>query len=257
MAITIVAAQSGVGKVNSGTTIPVTMAQSPAQGNLLIAVISLGQYEGQVTSITQTGVTWTVQSNLYASSYDVEIWAGVVGASADTAVTVNTNAASLGNGATAAIYEFTGLLTSGFLDKVSNNSGTGTLLDTGTTAQTTQPNELWVGGVTFSHGNDPINPTNGFTMPFGSNEQYMSSAFLYKIVSATGQANSGVTNSPSDVWVGCIATFIGSSQGNISDIYTGTGIFTLTGFIHAVKTRSPALKLRKVINKHLLLPLGF
>jgi len=51
------------------------------------------------------------------------------------------------------------------------------------------------------------NPTNGFTMLYGAADYNPPTAYLEKIVSSTGQANSGTTLSGVEDWAGCIATF--------------------------------------------------
>lgn len=66
-----------------------TWGSTPTNGNLLIACI---ESEGgtNVTSISQTNVTWTkVAESTASTSPHAEIWKGVVGASASTSMTVN------------------------------------------------------------------------------------------------------------------------------------------------------------------------
>jgi hypothetical protein len=116
---------------------------------VLVACIGLNRGAGNsVTSITQTGVTWLkaksqVQDSGYATA---EIWYGIVGVGASKTVTVNLSITGTYYGATADICEYSGLNTTSLLDKTASNIGAlGTVTDTGTTASTSQNNELWIG----------------------------------------------------------------------------------------------------------------
>lgn len=209
MAITRVQGNArGTSLTNS---ISVTMTSTPTSGDMLIATI--GTYSSTafatVSSISETGVTWTRQAQeTYGSgSYwrVVEIWAGVVGSGALTSITINL-AVAADYGAIADVCEYSGLLTSGFLDKTAVNTGSSTAPDTGTTATTTQPNELWIGNTGVA-ASPQTNPTNGFTLLDGVSFSSFSVAYLENIVNAIGTANSGTTIPAGVGWVGCIATF--------------------------------------------------
>ncbi|MGD0175795.1 MAG: carboxypeptidase-like regulatory domain-containing protein [Candidatus Bathyarchaeia archaeon] len=210
------------GTQTSGTTIAVTIGWTPLAGNVLIAVVGTNVYT--VTSITQTNVTWTFQKSSTYSNAHVEIWYGVIGASPDTSVTVNLSGTV--NGGIANICEFSGMLTSGFLDKTASDAWPTALpIKTGTTATTTQAVELLIGGTQLAATSiGHSGPANGFTMFDGAYiNTYYSSGFLYKIVAATGTYSSGCSSpaSGSYGWAGCIATFKGQVPINISD--TGSG----------------------------------
>jgi hypothetical protein len=81
-----------------------------------------------------------------------------------------------------------------------NDSATDTAV-TGTTATTTQADELCVGGI-IDNFNTMDTPTNSFTLLDGYNVSY-----LYRIVSSTGTYSSGVTIPSWKSYVACIATF--------------------------------------------------
>jgi hypothetical protein len=202
----IVRVQGNARGANSGTTtsITVTMASTPTSGNVLVAVIGYG--DAAISSITETGVTWTHQVTGSATYQHVEIWLGTVGAGASTTITITFSAAVR---ATADVCEYSGVATSSFLDKTASATGTSTSTSTGTTGTTTQADELWVGGIEVynTQGYTQGSPTNGFTLLDGANTNNIVVAFLEKIVSATGSANSGTTVGLSSVWAGCIATF--------------------------------------------------
>jgi hypothetical protein len=170
----------------------------------------------QVVSIVQTGVTWTLvkrkEHKVLVKNWYVadEIWMGIVGAGAAANCTINTsdNEYMIADGC-----EYSGLATSGTVDKSASNEGdTVTTTDTGTTPTTLYPVELWVGSISI--GRYPVsgdttqsNPANGFSLLDGASGLNSSLSFLEKIVSATGTAESGTTVASSRPFAGCIATF--------------------------------------------------
>lgn len=211
MAITRIQYKRGT---STGSSISLTLTSTPTYHNLLVAVI--GTYNGytyaDVNSISQGGVTWTKQVEqtwaYYPACVNGEIWVGVVTSlSASKNITVNLSAGGGTVGKVADICEYSGLAISGYLDKTASNFGSGGT-DTGTTATTTQNNELWVGGVCWAGANGTQStPQNGFTLIDGALYNYNSTAFLEKIVSSIGAATSGTTRSSSTGgWVGVIAT---------------------------------------------------
>lgn len=198
------------GNATSGQSITITLASTPIAGNLLILCAGIKfttSGAGSVSSIAQTNVVWTKQVNSTGGYYTSEIWVGVVGASASDEITVTVADANIDVGI-CDVCEYSGLATSDFLDKTATNNGGSSPTDTGTTATTTQNDELWV-GCTTAHGDlNQSSPTNGFTMLDGQKVVYtQSTAFLEKIVSSTGTANSGTTATGTDAWYGSIATF--------------------------------------------------
>ena len=224
---TIVLVQGGPSNPARGTStsssISVTMALTPIQGNLLIAVIgTFASSYATVSSITQTGVTWTGLGNPQAqfegatlNPYyeDCEIWVGVVGSSAQTSITINL-AVNADFGGIADVCEWSGLATSSFLDQVASNGNvsTGTTTpDTGQTPITNKASELAIGAIMVTGSLTPTqgSPTNGFTMLDGAYDGlYSSLAYLYNILSSTGQQQTSTTIPISPTWfAGCIATF--------------------------------------------------
>lgn len=195
----------------TGTLLNVTMASSPIAGNALVLTYmgcASGSNTPSISSISQTGVTWTYQIGKTHASYVSwrgEIWFGVVTSGANVMVNITLDKSAV-NHATADVCEYSGLLTSGFLDLTATNSSLATTTpDTGTTSTTTQAEELWV-GLTGSTWTTQSSPTNGFTLLDGVTDGSVSNAYLEKIVSSTGTANSGTTQT-SNAWLGCIATF--------------------------------------------------
>ena len=207
----IVRVQGNARGTSTTDTITVVQASAPTNGNVNVATIGCadsGAATKVVSSISQTNVVWTSQITKTGAFGQIgsEIWFGVVGAGASDTITVNLSGDS-DLGATADVCEYSGILTAGFLDKTASSSGgAGTVTNTGTTAATTQADELWVGVVNARYESQST-PTNGFTLMDGTETNNLSIVFLEKIVSAIGAANSGTTASANCYWCGCIATF--------------------------------------------------
>jgi len=228
--------------------IPVTMASTPTSGNVEVAVIALHSYTSilrTVTSITQTGVTWTYQIRQANGVLGVEIWFGVVGSGASTSISISLSG-TIYNGI-ADVCEYSGVATSSFLDKTATNTGSSKSPDTGTTATTTQADELWIGG-TLLNTYAQTTPKNGFTLFDGVVYVYDSVAYLEKIVSATGTANSGTTGSGGSPWSGCIATFFATAGGAT---YTKTFTTDARLLKRQTKTATTDARLLKTLSKTL------
>ena len=202
-----------------------TLNRAPQQGNVLIAAVGYSILVGSpatsnVSSITQSGVTWTRQVSQHANAYGqaLEIWLGVVKQNADPKITI-----SLGGTeniqafiTSYSICEYSGVATVNPLDQTAINSGFGSTSDTGQTAMTTKANELWVGAVLYYMSLPQTGVRNGFAQVGGDpivTGGRQSTAILEKIVNEKGVANTGTVDaaSPSN-WGGCIATFFAANQ---------------------------------------------
>jgi hypothetical protein len=197
-----------------GNSFTVFLNSVPTNGDLLIAVIGVNDKMAQntVSFLSEDGVAWARQVSSSQNGVDAEIWAGEV-FSADADGTILITLTAIGGDATvlyavADVCEYSGLATSNFTDQTSTNSAfAGLSPDTGTTPVTSQPNELWVGAIA-TNSYDQTNPTNGFTVFDGQDNNAKGGvAYLQNIVSTMGVANSGTTLPYSAVWSGCIATF--------------------------------------------------
>ena len=220
---------------STSTSFTVTTTSTPTSGDVLIAVIGTSRTSSgsvrTISSISETNVAWSMQkSESYATAtpeVDVEIWLGVVSASAGTTVTINLSGSP--SGAVADICEYSGIATTSYLDQTAVNTGSSAATDTGLTGATTQATELWIGGITVGAANAQTVATSGFTLRDGATGTSISVAYLENFVSATGTANSGTTVSSSR-WVGCIATFkaagpavvLSPTSGNIGSSVTVT-----------------------------------
>ena len=217
-----------------------TLQQTPKSDDVLILTFAT-YYGGAITSVAQTGVTWTLQKATVAYSVmDIEIWAGVVGNGASTSISVTWTSAATG-GAVVDVCEYSGLLTSNFLDKTASGYGNSATLSTGTTALTSQTNELFV-GATFNSNSiqNQGNANNGFTVLDGQHYALGidgSLAYLEKISSVAETASSSIATSSSTYWGGCIATFKASSLTPSSP--TPSPISTTTPTPTAIPTSTP------------------
>jgi hypothetical protein len=217
----------------SNQDVIVNLASAPIAGNVLIATAGAGDGANPVISgISQTNVAWS----LVASDGDngggnnsCEIWIGIVSANAGTQITVSYSVGS-GNGAAQIVNvcEFSGIDTANPVDKIAKSgSSSGSTITTGLTDTTTQNDELLVGSLSAADCLPPVGtmyfdtPTNGFTMLDGAGlhaENYIltteANAFNYKIVSLTGQAQTGVTAEAVGggcYWYAIIVTFKASA----------------------------------------------
>ena len=205
-------------------TFTLTMASTPIVGDVLILAAGRDANLGAATisSISQAGVTWSnVIYDINGPTTDSGIWMGVVSAGAGAIITINVTGGTGGFTSTIVSRQWSGI--SG-VDNTAINGGTiSANSDTGITPTTSQTVELWVGAIYAS--NDALgpshlatqsSPTNGFTLldgvssgiaaGGGGNEQN-SLGYLYRVVFATGTADSGTTLATSGVWSGAIATF--------------------------------------------------
>jgi hypothetical protein len=192
----------------------VSLSATPTVGNLLIAVCSINTNTlSFINSITQTGVTWTqaVQVVRTASYALMEIWTGTVDSAPGTSLSIGMAGYAY---IEVAVIEYSGLLTTGFLDKTATGTGSSTSPDTGTTVATTQADELWIGGYAPQKITTLGSLTNGFSYVAGRSNTTPNKISVFateKIVSTTGTANNGGTFADSCGWAAAIATFKASA----------------------------------------------
>jgi hypothetical protein len=229
--------QGARGTYSSGTSFTAVFISTPTNGNIII--LAFGNRANPtvtVSSISQTGVTWNASKSIGLSNssgnVDIEIWLGQVNAGASKTITINLSGSNAVD-AIADAYEYSNL--SSTLDKTASQyTGSSTHPNTGTTATTTQANELFV-GATWNSASGGLSAaqsaaTNSFALLDGADDgaNHGSLAFLEKIVSSTGTANCSTTCN-SGTGIGCIATFVATSTSvpiNVSD--TGSGVEVMT-----------------------------
>jgi len=206
----------GRGTATTGNSVSVTSLATPGNNNLLIAVIGVVAVPAiTVSSITQSGVNWStlgagkqVSKTADSNYVDCEIWVGIVEASGTpgTAITVNFSG-TINYGAVVDVCEYSGLKTSGFLDKTNTANGSSTSTATGATGTLSQASELIIGALCNYKGSQST-PTNGFALLDGAQvNSDLSVAYLELIVSATTTQSSGTTAASTIDYAGCIASF--------------------------------------------------
>jgi hypothetical protein len=224
--------------------ITVTLQQEPISGNLLIAGVFSATTGGSADcSFSETGVNWATGGAglqvqvINAATYFSAIYVGIVGAGASTTVTVTLPA---GQGGIVTIFEFSGLATSGFLDKTANDPQDNQDILTGTTATTTQANELCFGVIAARYVQ--TNPLSEFTLYDGSYYAgyYMSSSCLTKIVSLTGTYGSGTSQTSRNWACACIATFKGAVQIATPTLNPASGTYNSTQSVTISDTQATA-----------------
>jgi hypothetical protein len=208
----IVRVQGNIRGTAYNGNVTVTLTSTPISGNVLVATTAVYDTETIKTcsSITETNVVWTKQISRTFAKGQIGIWFGVVSASASTTVTIAFSGYEFTR-AVVDICEYSGILTASFLDKsASSYGGPTTPAVTGTTANTTQNDELWVGAIgCYSYAQST--PAGGFTLLDGALYTSISNGYLELIVSATGAAASGTTPTSATLYGGCIATFFASA----------------------------------------------
>ncbi|MCX6915828.1 MAG: YDG domain-containing protein, partial [Verrucomicrobia bacterium] len=207
--------RSGTGATATGTagSFAVNMGTAPTNGNTLVAVISTrGTSAGRVTSISQTGATWSRATQAAnANGSTTEIWYAPNVSGAAATLTIN----QAGLRSAAVVMEYSGLAAAN-LDQVSSGAtGNSAAASTGATPATTQATEVWVGGIGLVDSGLTLTPTGAplFTSR-GSAQSASTTAnlnakayFLDYTAEAIGTASAGGTISASSQWSGAIATF--------------------------------------------------
>lgn len=152
---------------NTGALV-VNLSGSPTDGNTLLAAIGIDDITRNVTSISQTGVTWELlQSSTQAGANIAhEIWIGTGVATAGSTVTINLN--NSGN-VTAVVVEYSGILeavpTAILLDGssiIASSASASVAIPTTTTPEISQ--DLYFVGVTIDEGttSEVQDPENGY-----------------------------------------------------------------------------------------------
>lgn len=240
-----------LGTWGSGESFNVMLPNTPKSGDALICafgetspnefhpISSIADANGKTTWTKEVGnIYQDVNVNYY---YDTEIWYGIVNsASASRTIAITLVSANVTMyAAEAYVSEYSGMATPDFLDKTASNQGTGFATDSGTTATTTQANELWIASIVASAPQS--SPTKGFTLA-----HYTGNAcdlgILYAIANATGMGNTGTVMGSmyQHDYVSCIATFFAAS--GVAVTFTelaliALGVLIVVGVVVTVVTK--------------------
>jgi hypothetical protein len=201
--------QTAGGQSTSSSGLTASFAVAPTPGNIImLAVASVGAAV-LVQTISEVGVIWTQlkKKQIAGGFMNIEIWQGVVGAGASPTV----NIVLTGIPHVAELDECEFAINGGVLDQSAVNNGSSASPDTGTTAATTQANELLFGATVdlanVSGTPAQTNPTNGFKLIDGIGYVYnMSLAVLWMNQTVIGAADCTTTSITNNFWVGAIVT---------------------------------------------------
>jgi len=205
----------GAASTTNVTSLGVTI--TPTTGNNLIATVI-----GRNTTNAVTGPAgWTRVCGVTFNNFDTSIWVleNYSGSGAQTYTWAQTASDTM----SIVVMEWNGLVTASSTDQTATNTSPANTasnpVDSGTTATTTQANEVWIAAMgSAATGNRAISGvTSGWTQDLtentsgGAHETHITD--LYQIVSATGVANAQFTLSTAQEWNGCVATFKIASGG--------------------------------------------
>ena len=210
---------SVVQTVSSNSLSP-TIASTGAGNCLVVCVMSENSSTQSVSGVTLGGSADNFASAVSDTTEHTSafIWCDPDCAGGQTAIVIsgsNLNVAS-GHGGVV-IYEVSGLVTSGVVDKTNHDHGTsGTSWTSTATATTTQAAEFWVGCADVSAAT-----ISGPSSPWSNTSPSTVAAAGYQIAASTGTATySGTQGSLGGPWAACVATLLGSSavNGNVAGV---------------------------------------
>jgi hypothetical protein len=198
------AANSGTGL----TVLTVSMSQLPVTGNVL--VVSHDSTSGSNSSVSGGGVdSWTLCQSSLPTAHNSEIWAGVVGSSPNTTITITLGGTN--NSAGAIVTEFSGLRTPLVFEGSATNGSGGTTSAPATTGSVTvNANDVVVATVGAHSTNNTIStpPANGFTdLVRAAPQQSHVMAAAYRIAPAAGTASTSWTLQYNTHWATAIVAF--------------------------------------------------
>ncbi|MCX6867421.1 MAG: MBG domain-containing protein, partial [Verrucomicrobia bacterium] len=246
LAARVQSATGNTGRYTS-STLSVTLGTTPVSGNSLVAVISTrGTSSSRITSITQTGATWTRASQAANSNgTTTEIWYAPNVSGAGKTITI-TQASALRSAAV--VMEYPGVLAVSPVDQTGNATGSSTAPVTGTTAATVQANELWIGGIGYISSTPTLGSLlNSFSSVANAQTSYSTASYNAKVyalertVNSIGTASSGGTLSTSAQWSGAIATFKMAMPSTLVLAGSAANNYTLIGAVGSVLVTPRAL----------------
>jgi hypothetical protein len=189
------------------TTIAVTLPQAVVVGNSIFAVgghtfSNLGSFSDNL------GNAWVVDKAQFNAASEDHVSIGsckniTVGGSCTITYASNGAAETMGIMAD----EYSGFSGGASLDKSAGNTGTGTAVDTGTTAATTVADELLMAGVKDAFNGAPYTWGSSFTKLAETDEAGGRSSSADRIVSAAGTYNATATQSNAAAYAAAIATY--------------------------------------------------
>lgn len=182
-------------------------------GDTLIVTVEYETGTGSISSVSDSSSnTYTVDAtgrfNGSGNKTAISICSAYMTTALSSGDTITINFAASYNHKAAWVTEFSGLASSSFVDQTANNNGTNAnTVDSGTTATTTQADELLfasfgvatTGSQTLVPESSPISYTALSSKVYGGSE--------YAIVSSTGTYNATGDFNSANHWAGAIVTY--------------------------------------------------
>jgi hypothetical protein len=210
---TITYIQSNYAK-NDVNNASVTLPQTVTKGNFLIVAVS--NYEGTIASISDNvGDSFKLaqQHPTTASGYvgQISIYYVPSAVGGSTTIKATSTISSASTSVSLEAVEYSGINSTNPFDQTTSASGTSSTINGGTTATTTQANELIFAAGTFTNNSSyTLTAGSGFTYRGGNTNGsgYYTPVFVEdKNVYATGAYNATFSSSGSVTYQGAIATF--------------------------------------------------
>ena len=203
----------------TGTSLAITLTSGVAAGNSIVVSFAMNPASGTVSCTDSASNTYSLDRE-HTNGSDTSGVRTLIFSAHNVAALVTNNTItcthpSVGARAMSA-SEFSGLLTSGAKDQATSATGNGTSPNSGTTATTTQPDELLIGAIgvegpsgdTFTPGTNYTTGTRSGTSG-GNALTNITINPEYRIVSATGAYAATATLGTSRQWSALIVTYKG------------------------------------------------
>lgn len=200
----------------------VVLDATPTNGNTLILTLRRGTTTNVITSITQTGATWSKATQVAANS-DSEIWYSTAASSASATVKVTFTSSASVTGTIINVSEWSGFSGSVTLDVSNTASGT-SQNPTSPSITTTKANELLIAALSLGSTVSVSPPDSSFTALSATDTN---AAFAYRIVGSTGTYSTTWPTNSSSSWDSTIAGFNAGLSNSASLAGTVTPAATL------------------------------
>lgn len=207
--------------VDNGGTNP-AMSGTTTSGNLLVAVIRIGDGTSTNTAVATPSNNFVLGLRMQGLSLGLEIWYAynIVGEASPT-VTMT------GAQGRCRVSEFSGLTTTDPKDQApTGTSGSSTAFLSGTTASTSQADELLIGGfacTNYQTGGRTVGASYTFSPASDENRCYLE----YRVVSGVSTYSAGMTGADGGNWLAGIVTFKAAATGATAS--PPVGALTISG----------------------------
>lgn len=199
---------------NSGTSHSIAWPSSTVKGNLLLAVVTVRAASG-VTAPTITASGWTLVATSTRGPLRTSLYSITNAAVRSGNETFTTNISAW---RAMHLAEYSGIAMTSPLDQTATANGNSTTMSSGTTATTTQGEELWfavhaldLAGGDWVGFSDPDNSfadiDTAFALDTLTDKYYASAMPASRNATATGAASTSRTLGAAKDWVGLVATF--------------------------------------------------